>query len=967
MNDNICNLKNLYRIITDNDYPVYSAGVIGRNFKKGLTLQKYWLELLLPDFTKQGKYGTQIFRSDGTRNRYFSQFCNRDGSISFYEAHGVELDELLSEEIVGNQAEVFLSFFKKRECNERELLKKLEAANISFYKEDDSYPDELKRFMDELFAGKAVYAKKGREALLNHVAYIYTFFVFTALYGTAIKEGNRVARLSYIAKDYATETGELLNDQDSYAEIVSNKRSILWCTPLNRNRFFGREKELYDLIEYVKENGHCLVSGIGGIGKTELLRQLLHAVKNENIVDEIITVQWENSIQESFAKALPSTPGESHSEKFKNLVARIRESSSKKRLILIDNVESEIIKDENLDILGSMSNAVILSSRMTKVRGFETYVIDQLSPESCTLVFRSAYEKKISKEETQLLDSLLENRFLRHTLTIGMVGRYMRRHDISIKELGELENRLKTRSLYGIYKRMYTMTDISESESDIMIFLSKMPNVKYDMEFFLGVYPNNYDGKKVVADIERLCNFGWLIYDGTSVSVHPFIAECVLSMNKESDVVKRFLEKACKLLSGTKDIQKDFFEISIRVQRSVAEDELFICQMVMSCLEKETRPVSADEFALYALAMDCVNTQTGSGTWNVIAEKICSLEARAEKYGPAVRASFLCTSNRLKDPDNLKSEIEKIRYDITTEQLCSCYLYMQCRYIEYGRYDDSMECGRFILDHTKDNDITANAYTLMIMTAISMGKLANALEFCEKAENTPCNLRQKCDIALSKGDLLRSFGKLEEAEEVFERIREIVNGAGYDLKLKWISSYAIVKRDMGKLEEAEQMLGTALKNMKYMVGDDAIVYVSGALEYCRILTLLKRFDEAERGYLDTIEVIKKNSRENEYYLIACNNLAVLYLDMGKPKAALSCLNQVMDKARKTGYLSYAEVLNNHARALDGTGNSQQALEETMEALPVLEERYGSEHPKILSAKERIARLSAVEQKQKNCE
>ncbi len=963
MNDNICNLKNLYRIITDNDYPVYSAGVIGRNFKKGLTLQKYWLELLLPDFTKQGRYGTQIFRSDGTRNRYFSQFCNRDGSIPFYESHGVEMDELLSEEIVKNQAEVFLSFFKKRECNERELLKKLEAANTSFYKEDDSYPGELKRFMDELFVGKAVYAKKGREALLNHVAYIYTFFVFAALYGPAIKEGNRVARLSYVAKSYTAEAGELLNDQDAYAEIVSNKRSILWCTPLNRNRFFGREKELYDLYECVKENGHCLVSGIGGIGKTELLRQLLHTVQDEGVVDEIITVQWENSIQESFAKALPSTPGESHGEKFKNLVARIKESNSRKRLILIDNVESDIIKDENLDILSSLSNAIILSSRMTRVRGFETYVIDQLSPESCTLVFRSAYEKKISKEDIQLLDSLLENRFLRHTLTIGMVGRYMHRHDISIKELGEIESRLKTRSLYGIYKRMYTMTDISESESDIMIFLSKMPNVKYDMEFFLNVYPNNTDGKKVVADIERLCNFGWLIYDGTSVSVHPFIAECVLSMNKDSDVIKRFLEKARKLLCGTKDIQKDFFEISLRVQKSVAEDELFICQMIMSCLEKETGLVSGDEFALYALAMDCVNTQTGSGTWNILAEKICSLEARAEKYGPAVRASFLCTSNRLKDPDNLKREVEKIKDDITTEQLCSCHLYMQCRYIEYGRYDDSLECGRFVLDHSKDNDIIANSYTLMIMTAISMGKLGKALEYCEKAESIPCNMRQKCDIAISKGDLLRSQGKLEEAEEVFEKISEIIFVAGYDLKLKWLSSFAICKRDMGKLEEAEQILGNALKDMRYMVGDDAIVYVSGALEYCRILTLLKRFDEAEKGYLDTIEVIRKNSRENEYYLIASNNLAVLYLDMGKPKEALSCLDKVMDKARKTGYLSYAEVLNNHARALDCLGKSQQALAESREAFPVLKERYNPEHPKMVAVRERIERLSEAEQKQ----
>ena len=83
MKEHICNLKNLYRILSENDYPVYSTGIIPSSMKKGLTLQKFWLEVLLPDFTNIGRYGKQIFRSDVTRNRFFSQFCNRDEGINF--------------------------------------------------------------------------------------------------------------------------------------------------------------------------------------------------------------------------------------------------------------------------------------------------------------------------------------------------------------------------------------------------------------------------------------------------------------------------------------------------------------------------------------------------------------------------------------------------------------------------------------------------------------------------------------------------------------------------------------------------------------------------------------------------------------------------------------------------------------------------------------------------------------------
>ena len=39
-------LKNLYRLLTVKDYPVYSTGILRRKNKKGLTLVRFWDEYL---------------------------------------------------------------------------------------------------------------------------------------------------------------------------------------------------------------------------------------------------------------------------------------------------------------------------------------------------------------------------------------------------------------------------------------------------------------------------------------------------------------------------------------------------------------------------------------------------------------------------------------------------------------------------------------------------------------------------------------------------------------------------------------------------------------------------------------------------------------------------------------------------------------------------------------------------------
>ena len=58
----LLSLKNLYRLFTVKDYPVYSTGILGEKSKKGLTLVRFWDEYLLYEWkgTRHGKEDEKI-------------------------------------------------------------------------------------------------------------------------------------------------------------------------------------------------------------------------------------------------------------------------------------------------------------------------------------------------------------------------------------------------------------------------------------------------------------------------------------------------------------------------------------------------------------------------------------------------------------------------------------------------------------------------------------------------------------------------------------------------------------------------------------------------------------------------------------------------------------------------------------------------------------------------------------------
>ena len=110
-------LKNLYRLLTAKDYPVYSTGILRRKNKKGLTLVRFWDEYLLYEW-RNTVHGRLIWRTSGSRNRYHSEICNRRADFPLYEVYVQEVLDGLTAESFGKQLRLFEKFLTEREYDE---------------------------------------------------------------------------------------------------------------------------------------------------------------------------------------------------------------------------------------------------------------------------------------------------------------------------------------------------------------------------------------------------------------------------------------------------------------------------------------------------------------------------------------------------------------------------------------------------------------------------------------------------------------------------------------------------------------------------------------------------------------------------------------------------------------------------------------------------------------------------------
>lgn len=415
----VLSLKSIYKFLTINDYPVYSEGIIKKDNRAGLTLNKFYMENILVDF-KNRKTGRILWRTEGSRNRYLSEICNRSDRLSIYKEYADEVEQAADYNTVLRQIKQYMSFLLERQFNVENFAKKIPAMIEMYEAGDAAFSQGAAEFFQQAMTERKDLEGQGVMVDTFCCGWILTMFTIHALMGNGEAEEN----LHRIRSDKNYGLLEMLkryqeNDETIKKQVVFYTKNVLEDSSpaLKPGHFFGREVELFELREMLAQGGRYLISGIGGSGKTELVRQFLKICLDESLVDGIAVFTYQEEMELDSAVM----------------------SKGSKTLLIVDGMDEEI-SDQLRNTLYQIPATIIATSRRDEIKGFDVYRLHPIGKDAASLIFRDNYDGYLDEAERQALDEILENESWCHPLTLRLLAKYVKKNGYTIQDLKQQLN-----------------------------------------------------------------------------------------------------------------------------------------------------------------------------------------------------------------------------------------------------------------------------------------------------------------------------------------------------------------------------------------------------------------------------------------------------------------------------------------------------------------------------------------------
>ena len=235
MGQEILSLKSIYKILTANDYPVYSDKVISKEHHKGLSLYGFWQSILIPEW-KNTPTGMKIWRSAGGRNRYTSEICNRSEHNHYYGKYLKEIASVYSTETLFQQTFQFMLFLHERGFNYQAFLYRVKAAIKLYSREDMFFDKNCCNFFAEILQQEASFAAQGNFGKVFFCGYMLTMLTLHALGGNGNEKGSldkirnqfgcdvRTAYLDAGTKEIVSQYWKSIDRQNSDLQLVETER-----------------------------------------------------------------------------------------------------------------------------------------------------------------------------------------------------------------------------------------------------------------------------------------------------------------------------------------------------------------------------------------------------------------------------------------------------------------------------------------------------------------------------------------------------------------------------------------------------------------------------------------------------------------------------------------------------------------------------------------------------------------------
>lgn len=340
-------------------------------------------------------------------------------------------------------------------------------------------------------------------------------------------------------------------DMESVAELLDNiidelekKEFFVPVLPPVISDFVGRENELKEISERLKANNVLFVNGVGGIGKSTLIRKFIHDNRDEYEV--MLYLEYEGDIKHTISdddqvhiSTIRRYSGESIDDYYERKITAVKNiCSGKEVLLVIDNFTGRVTKELN-SILSLGYDTIVVTRNNLPKNSYSVMTIEAIgNNDELHKLISIDLGRQMSKEEKTAFDNIIE--LTRgHTLVIELIARQIASGCISVNtalnmikkegfahysddKIGSIKDGEETFSPIGrIISELFKAENMPEHYVTALKTLALLGVRGFETKLFCDIL-------KIISipDLITLNSQGWIYFDDR-VRVHPVVAEAV--------------------------------------------------------------------------------------------------------------------------------------------------------------------------------------------------------------------------------------------------------------------------------------------------------------------------------------------------------------------------------------------------------------------------------------------------------
>lgn len=539
--------KNVYRFLTDNLPGLYPHGVIPAAERKGLTLVKFWAQVL--DGIIPPEWHASLF-AGSQRSRRLSDMMNRTGVQPLPPKLQQEMNALLSGEMLIRLSQQVQDFLRSAHYDADALTRALPDFVRMMMENEECMKPEHEHVFENL--------QKSRETLPRTFVDMLTlsWLVLLAFYGPEM--GCRELLDYCQAQEHSAQALYLLSSHVTFGRRVplsmTGRNCELCRQGLSKDEYvMDAGSCLPQLTDAIRQGGKIAVTGMGGIGKTEMTRQALALLAKEELFSRMAWVQYENSLASSLRMAFDGLDGVAEENVLSTVREKLEAPYQGRTLLLIDSVDMPPEADEGLREIEHWGCDVLVTTRFPLGDGFRNIAVPLLSEEASRALFvqHDPYLKSMGSAETEALHQVL-SRVAGHPLAIILLAHLAKMKRWTMAQLLDELDRISPEGLRlaggkfsAIAQRIAQMvsTDaLTDRERQVLAVFATFPAWTIPVRDTLTLLRDFGTEDEVLSALETAADYGLLTSNWRGYAMHPVLAESFRPLLPPMEKVPRLAE-----------------------------------------------------------------------------------------------------------------------------------------------------------------------------------------------------------------------------------------------------------------------------------------------------------------------------------------------------------------------------------------------------------------------------------------